>query len=1018
MINSYLLRSRWIVSFLLLLSPTLWAQTNTLRGRVLDETGGGLPGATVQISGTDKAVSADANGYFSFDNVASGTVQLIISSVGYERLSPSVDVKDGQALAIFRMRPLAVNLDEAVVVGYGTAQKKDLTGAVNSINAKDFQQGNIVTPDQLVTGKIPGVRITSNGGAPGSGSRIRIRGGSSLNASNDPLVVVDGVPLTDGGIAGAPSPLSTINPADIENITVLKDASATAIYGSRAANGVILVTTKRGASGGLMVDFNSLTSLSVPTGYVKVLSPTDFTRIVRDSGTATQESLLKSGYETDWQREIFRTAVSADNNIAISGGVDNLPYRLTFGYLTQDGILKRSSLQRFSTGLNMSPTFFDNRLKVDVNVRYTHSKNFFADQGAIGAAVAFDPTKPIYNDTTLLNALYPNLSDSAVMAMSGGYFEWLDTQGKPNQLAPRNPVALLNSKDDRSNVNRVIGNIKLDYAVDWVKGLHAIANVGGDFSRSNGTVFIPASAATVYARGGVNDQYEEQSDNKLLDLYLAYSKELPSLQSRIEATGGYSYQFVKRFSPAFADLNVAGDTITPAGIPYSAEKALLSFFGRFTYNWKEKYLLTVNVRNDYSSKFSKENRSGVFPSAALAWRIGQEDFLKDSKYVSDLKVRLGWGIVGQQDGIYEYGYIPNYSQSTSTGQYQFGNSFYTTLRPDPYDPDLKWEQTTTLNAGIDFGFFNNRLYGSVDVYKKTTDDLLAVIPAPAGTNFSNLLLTNVGSLENKGFEVNLGGVPVSRGNFSVELNANFSYNQNEITNLTKTASDTNDVLVGGIAGGVGTTVQVQSVGYPVNSFYVYQQLYTPSGNVVAIPYNDVLSPVDTTESIYQDQNGDHVINEKDLIHYKYPDGNFQFGFSANMNYGSWSLNMVLRGEFGNYVYNNVNSLRGNYNAVGGSVKALSNLTEDYLDTKFRTPQYLSSYYVEKANFIRMDNINLGYQFKPFYKDRIGLRATVGVQNVFVLTPYSGLDPEIPGGIDNNFYPRPRIYSIGLNLQIR
>ncbi|MFM7187765.1 MAG: SusC/RagA family TonB-linked outer membrane protein, partial [Bacteroidota bacterium] len=736
MFDNPIQRGRLLLLLMLFTSNLLLAQSVSLRGRVLDETGNGLPGATVQLVGTDKAASADANGYFTLAGVNAGKYDLAVTSIGYEKMNKSIEVTDGQALVVVRMRPSAINLDEAVVVGYGTAQKKDLTGAVNSVNAKDFQSGNIVTPEQLVTGKIPGVRITSNGGAPGAGSRIRIRGGSSLNASNDPLVVVDGVPLIDGGISGAPNPLSTINPADIENITVLKDASATAIYGSRASNGVILVTTKRGTAEKLTVDYSTLTSISVPTGYVDVLGPKRFSQTVRDSGTATQESFLVGDYETFWQKHIYQKALTHENNFAFSGGVKNRPYRLTLGYLSQEGILKRSALDRLSAGLNMSPSFFNDKLKVEVNSRYTFSKNFFPDQGAIGAAVAFDPTKPIFNDPDLLNALYPGLSDAAVAALDGDYFEWLDTQGKPNQLAPRNPLGLLYQREDRSRVNRFIGNVKLDYAIDWVQGLHAIANVGGDFSRSSGTIFVPADAATSFARGGVNNQYRDETDNRLLDLYLAYSKELPRLQSRIEATGGYSYQYFKRASPAFADLNVAGDTISPAGIPYLAEKALLSFFGRFTYNWKEKYLLTVNVRNDHSSKFSKENRSGIFPSAALAWRVGQEKFLKDSRSVSDLKVRLGWGVVGQQDGIYEYGYIPNYSQGTATGQYQFGNSFYSTLRPDPYDPNLKWEQTTTLNAGIDFGFFNNRLFGSIDIYKKTTDDLLAVIPAPAGTNFS------------------------------------------------------------------------------------------------------------------------------------------------------------------------------------------------------------------------------------------------------------------------------------------
>jgi iron complex outermembrane receptor protein len=977
------------------------AQTANLSGKVLDENGVGLPGATVQVSPSGKSVATDVNGDFTLTGLPTGAVIVTVSSVGYLRSTASVQLNLADKKLVFRMRPGAIDLDEAVVVGYGTAQKKDLTGAVNSVNAKDFQQGNIVTPEQLVMGKIPGVRINTNGGAPGSGSRIRIRGGSSLNASNDPLIVIDGVPLVDGGISGSANPLSTINPADIENITVLKDASATAIYGSRGANGVILITTKRGVSNALNVEVNTLQSYSVPTGYVDVLSADEFRQVVRDTGTNTQENLLGTA-NTDWQKEIFRNAFSTDNNIAISGGIDKLPYRATFGYLNQQGILKRSQLDRFSAGLNLSPSLLNDKLKVDLNARWTHSNNFFADQGAIGAAIAMDPTHPVYSDTSLY----------------GGYFEWLDFSGNPNALATRNPVGLLNQKDDESTVNRFIGNVKLDYAVDWVKGLHAIANVGGDFTRSNGSVYIPETAASAFTRQGVNNIYEQQIDNKLLDLYLNYSLDLPEIESRIEATGGYSYQFFSRFSPAYPDMNAVGDTIAPAAFPESLEKSLLSFFGRATYNYKEKYLLTVNVRNDYSSKFSKENRSGIFPSVALAWRIAQENFLKNSKAVSDMKLRLGWGVVGQQDGIYEYGYIPNYSQGTSTGQYQFGSTYYYVLRPDPYDPNLKWEETTTLNAGLDFGFFNNRMYGSVDVYRKTTDDLLAVIPAPAGTNFSNNILTNVGSLENKGFEIALGGVPVSRGDFSVELNANFTYNRNEITKLTKTASDTNDVLVGGISGGVGATVQVHSVGYPAYSFYVYEQKYVAGGQPVAVGYNDVTAPLDTAESIYVDQNGDGIVNEQDLIRYHQPDGNMFFGFSGNVNYKRWSLGFTLRGELGNYVYNNVNSLRGNYNAVGGSVKALNNLTDDYLFTHFKTPQYISSYYVEKASFARMDNISIGYSFKRFLSDRLGLRATAGIQNVFVVTGYSGLDPEVPGGIDNNVYPRPRIYTLGLNLQIK
>ncbi|HPR29274.1 MAG TPA: SusC/RagA family TonB-linked outer membrane protein, partial [Chitinophagales bacterium] len=870
----------------------------------------------------------------------------------------------------------------------GTTQTKDLTGSVVAIDTKDFQKGNFATPEQLVTGKIAGVQITSNSGMPGAGSRIRVRGGTSLNASNDPLIVIDGVPVDNGGISGAGNPLSLLNPDDIETFTVLKDASAAAIYGSRAANGVIIITTKKGAaSNKLNVNFSTNNSISQVTGFVDVLSADQFRDTVTAHGNATQIGLLGES-STDWQKEIYQTGISTDNNLSLSGGVKNLPYRLGLEYNHTEGILKTSQLDRVGTTLNLSPELLNKHLKVDANAKYYNVQNVFANQGAIGSAVTFDPSQTVMSGDTVY----------------GGYFEWISGNGNPNALAPRNPVGLLDQRNDESSVNRFIGNILLDYGTHFLPDLHLFVNAGIDMADASGSVFVPATAASDFLRGGVNNVYEQSKRNRVLETYFNYKHDLKSIKSSFDVTGGYSFQYWSTESPAQPDLNVAGDTITPPGIPFFTDNALMSFYGRLNYNLAEKYLITATLREDGSSRFSPDTRWGLFPSVAFAWRMSEEGFFKDIQALSFLKLRLGWGITGQQDIYSDYPYIANYSEGTSTAQYLFGDTYYYVLRPDGYDPNIKWEETMSYNVGLDFGFHNNRWNGSLDFYKKITTDLLSVIPIPAGTNFTNQLLTNVGSMENTGAELTLNYVAIDNESTTLEFGGNVTVNKNEITKLNVLANDDDPgILVGGIAGGVGNTIQIQSVGFPTFTYFTYEQVYAEDG-----------SPI---EGEYVDQNGDGVINPDDLIRF---DGNpapdMFLGFFANYTHNKWTAGMSVRGEFGGYVYNNVNSSLGNYFNVGSTKGYLANMTTDYLNTVFQTPQYLSDYYVEKASYIRLDNIYVGYNFGRVIADKVGLALTAIVQNALVVSSYSGLDPEVAGGIDNNFYPRPRTYGLNLNLQ--
>ncbi|SIR26431.1 SusC/RagA family TonB-linked outer membrane protein [Pontibacter lucknowensis] len=964
-------------------------QDVTVSGRVVDENGETLPGVTVVLKGTTRGTSTNANGEFTLPVPASGG-SLVFSFIGYTTQEVAIG---NQATVNVTMRTDAQALQEVVVVGYGTQRKTDISGAVTQVTSEDFVQGQITTPEQLIQGKVAGVQITPNGGAPGSGSRIRIRGGASLNASNDPLIVIDGVPLENSDVSGAANPLSFLNPNDIETFNILKDASATAIYGSRASNGVIIITTKKGTAGQkLGVTFTTQHSLSKVGKTVDVLSADEFRRVVNEQGTPSQIALLGNA-NTDWQDQIYQTAYTTDNNLSVGGSVGMLPYRVSLGYLNQDGVLRTGEFKRGSIGVNLNPRFLDDHLTVNLNYKGAITNSKFADEGAIGAAVAMDPTQPVMSGSDQF----------------GGYFQWLDANGRYNPLATRNPVSMLEQRDDRGEVKRHIGNVQLDYKLHFLPDLRANLNLGFDRSNSSGSTFYPATFAPEAPNNGRRTQYEQEKKNSLVDFYLNYVKDLTGINSRIDATAGYSFQEFETEIPPFTPTNAEGVPIEEDPRPRNDFYRLRSYFGRLNYVLLDRYILTATVRRDGTSRFGDEVRWGTFPALALAWRINEEAFLRNSPAVSELKLRLGVGVTGQQDIIGRsnqreyFPYLARYSPSDNTAQYQFGNQFYNLLRPEGYDADLKWEETTTYNAGIDFGFANNRVNGSLDYFFKDTRDLLALISIPAGTNLVNELVTNVGNLETRGLEAALNYVAISTDKVNWSIGINGTYQKREITNLSK-IEDPNfeGYPVGGIAGGVGNNIQIRTVGYAPDVFYVYKQVYDEQGNPI--------------EGLYADLNEDGVISEADRYRYKKPEPDFFLGFNTNLTYGNFDLGLVMRGSVGNYMYNNVYSNNGAYRSFMFP-GYLTNVSPNVLETNFMNYQLFSDYYMENASFLRMENINFGYNVGRIFNEKANLRLNANIQNLFVITKYNGLDPEIASGIDNNFYPRPRVYTLGLTVNL-
>ncbi|MDD4605586.1 MAG: TonB-dependent receptor [Dysgonamonadaceae bacterium] len=988
-----------LLGILMIVSVT--AQTGTtisVRGTVTDIAGEPLIGVNILLQGTSTGTVTDYDGNFTLQAPANGVLE--ISYIGYKPQSIPINNRTNIRIVMAEDTEL---LEELVVIGYGTVRKDDATGSVTAVDATKLNRGLATSPSDLLAGKVAGLSVVSSGGAPGSSSSIRIRGGSSMSASNEPLIVIDGVPVDNAtGVSGMADPLSTINSNDIETFTVLKDASATAIYGSRASNGVIIITTKKGHSGKVRLSYNGNVSVSNKTGTVDVMdAPTFRNYVVNSFGEDSQQAAALGNTETNWQDQIFRTAVSTDHNLSVSGTAgERLPYRVSVGYTNENGILKTSNLERYTGSVNLSPSFLDDHLRVQLNARGMYYTNRFADQGAINSATQFDPTMPVYSET---ESPYGN-----------GYHMSLKPDGTPIDIGLANPLAILEQKYDKSKVIRSIGNIQLDYRMPFLEELRANLNLGYDISKSDGDVIIEDNSPMSYTWGnfksgwGENSTYYQYKSNTLLDFYLNYAKEMGI--HRFDAMGGYSWQrFYNESDNTYpyssAMASETGNEFYKDGNDYSTESYVVSFFGRLNYSLLNRYLMTFTLRNDGSSRFSPDNQWGLFPSAAFAWKIINEPFMEDAGNVmSDLKLRLGYGVTGQQNlGSGDYPWMGRYSYSQAGANYFFGDKMISLIRPLAYDENLKWEETATYNAGLDYGFLNNRISGAFDIYYRKTTDLLNTVGIAAGTNFSNQLLTNVGELVNKGAEFSITGRPIVSKDLNWSLNYNISYNRNEITKLTIT-DDPNYVGVrfGGIDGGTGNNIAIHSIGYPAGSFYVYEQVYNDEGNPI--------------EGVFVDQNADGVINEKDLIVYKNAAPDFFMGLSSQLSYKNWDFNFSLRGNIGNYAYNNIQSNRESKNTTFDPSGWLKNRVNSATVTNFDAVHYQSSYYIQDASFLKMDNISLGYNFNQLLNEQQSGRVYLTVENPLVISKYDGLDPEFTNnGIDNNIYPHPRVFILGFSL---
>lgn len=963
-------------------SPAFAQEGKKITGHVVDDTNEPLIGASILVVGTSTGVITDLDGNFNII-VPSGATALQISYVGYETVT--VPVPSGNTVNV-KMKSDAQMLSDVVVIGYGTQRKSDLTGSVSNVSSKDFNSGLISSPEQLINGKVSGVQIMSNSGSPTAGSTIRIRGGASLNASNDPLIVLDGVPLEAGGISGNTGNfLSLINPSDIESMTILKDASSTAIYGSRASNGVIIITTKKGSNDRMKVSLSTTNSIQTRTKLADMLSHDEFVDVINSRGTDAQRALLGTS-NTDWNDQIYQNAFGTDNNVSIAGRLaKNFPIRVSIGYYNQSGLLKTDKAERLTGSVSLSPSFFDDHLKVNVNVKGSVNNNRFAETGAIWAAATYNPTLPVYSGNHAF----------------GGYLEALDNVGEPVNAAVLNPLGYIKQNKSTSKVTRFVGNADVDYRVHFLPDLKFHATLGYDYAEGKGKVYVPAEAMQYYTTGGRDYSYGPQKNtNRLLTTYLNYNKYLDSWKSNIDATVGYDYQFWKSTSPLYSELNTLG-AVQSTSAATDQRHALISYYARLNYTFDSRYMLTATVRRDGTSRFNKDNRWGTFPSVALAWRVSEEAFLKDNTVLSNLKLRASYGVTGQQDGIGNYNYLPVYTYSQTGAEVQFGNQFINTYRPEAYVSDLKWETTTSWNAGFDFGFLKDRISGSFDFYTRKTEDLLATVAAPAGSTFDKTILTNVGNVDSKGIEVTLNATPIQTKDWNWDISFNMTWQKMKVKNLSLVESSavTNTAVGPWID---GYQFQVLSEGYEPYMFYVYHQLYDEKTG----------KPI---EGAYADLNDDGVIDSNDLYRYKSPAPDFIYGFSTSLRYKKWTLSTSLRANVGNYVYNGMAMNTGAWSTVSYNTYQLNNLNSSYLKTGFQNRQYLSDYYIENASFLKMDNLSLAYNFGRICK-WFSMNASVMVQNVFCITKYTGVDPEVLNGMDVSFYPRPRTYSLSLGFE--
>ena len=978
-------RSLLLVALFVIGCLQLMAQTRTIKGEVTDaQNGEALIGATVMVEGEKGGTVTDFDGNFSLQ-VSSSAKKIKVSYIGY--IDKVLSISDNMKV---KLESDSKALADVVVIGYGTARKSDLTGSVATVKSKDFNKGLVSSPEQLINGKVSGVQIMSNSGSASAGSTIRVRGGASLNASNDPLIVLDGVPLEQGGISGNSSNfLSMINPSDIESMTVLKDASSTAIYGSRASNGVIIITTKKGQQGAVKVNFNTTNSLQTRAQMVDMLSRDEFVNVINQFGTDNQKSLLGTA-NTDWNDEVYRTAFGTDNNLSVSGSIDKwLPFRVSVGYYNQSGLVRKDNVERWTGNVVLTPSFFQDHLKLTINAKGTLNNNSFNNGGAVWAAATFNPTIPVYSG----NDKY------------GGYNEALDADGYPVNAGVRNPRGLVDLYDSKSKVSRFIGSMDVDYKVHFLPDLKLHATVGADYAKGDGTVYVPAYAAQSYNKdeslGGSDYKYGPQkNENRLLTLYANYAKYFEDIKSNVDLTAGYDYQYWKSTTPLYYTKSAAGTNLSTVKAS-DYRHVMLSYYGRINYSFDGKYLLTATVRRDASSRFSKDTRWGTFPSVALGWTLTEEPWLKNQKVLSNLKLRASYGVTGQQEGIGNYNYLPVYTYSVAGTEAFINGQYINTYRPEAYVSDLKWETTTSWNFGLDFGFLDGRIGGAIDFYTRKTKDLLASVPTAAGTNFSKTILTNVGNVDSKGIEVSLNATPIQTKDWEWNLSYNFTWQNMKVKNLSliKGGSQTN-VKVGPSIDAY--QFQVLSEGYEPYMFYVYHQLYDSKTG----------KPI---EGAYADLNNDGEINESDLYRYHSPAPKYIMGLSTSLRYKQLTLGMSFRANIDNYVYNGMGMSTGAFETVSYNNSQLNNLNTSFLKTVFKTRQYLSDYYVENASFLKLDNLSLSYNVGKINK-WASLTVSAMVQNVFTITGYSGTDPEVPNGMDNSFYPRPRTYSVSLGLQ--
>ena len=981
----------------LFLSVGAFAQQIAVKGIVKDTAGEPVIGANVLVKGTTNGTITDFDGNFQL-SANKGDI-IVISFIGFT----AQELPATAELMNVVLKDDSEMLSEVVVIGYGVAKKNDLTGSVTAMKPDEMNKGLVTNAQDMMQGKIAGVSVTNAGGAPGAGATIRIRGGSSLNASNNPLIVIDGLAMDNNGVQGLSNPLSMVNPNDIETFTVLKDASATAIYGSRGSNGVIIITTKKGKSGSKpTVNYSGNVSVSTKKKTIDVMDGNEFRQFVTEmygEGSAAVNTLGKAN--TDWQSEIYRAAVSTDHNVTVSGGLKNMPYRATVGYTSQQGILKTSKFERLTASLNLSPSLLEDHLKINLNAKGMIAKTRYANTSAVNAAVWMDPTQSIKSD----DAKYKNF---------GGYFQWTSTGAALNDpswpltmdaLATKNPVALLEQQDDNANSKTFIGNAEFDYKVHGFEDLRLHMNLGADYSTGKQTTIkSPYSATDHYY--GYDGWTEIDKYNLLFTSYAQYMKDFNEA-NHFDIMGGYEWQHFHRegmsngwgyYQSTHNEKPNQKTEHNANNNPWATENYLVSFFGRANYSLLDRYMLTATVRYDGSSRF-KEHWS-LFPSFAFGWRMKEEAFLKDVDALSDLKLRLGYGQTGQQDLDRDYYYFASYNVNTAVDSYYplVGNGQLN--RPDAYNNELTWETTTTYNAGLDFGFWNGRLTGNIDWYYRETTDLLNKVSVAAGSNFRNEIWSNIGSLKNTGIEMALNWKAISNNDWLWDLGFNLTYNENEITELVEGDYQ----LTGGISSGTGNQCQAHAVGHPAGSFYVYQQVYDNNGMPI--------------EGAVVDRNGDGTITTSDKYLYKSPNAPWAAGFTSKLMYKDWDFSFSLRASFDNYVFNDLEA--GASNISSSQVLAqsgyLSNRPLNVLGKAWQTYDWvLSDYFVQNGSFLKCDNITLGYTFDQLFGAKIGGRVYATASNVFTITNYKGIDPEVAGGIDNSLYPRPFTALVGLSL---